>query len=492
MEEEGDVGAAAAAAAGRRPPQPCDYCGEEEAALHCRADTARLCVACDRHVHAANALSRKHVRSPLCGGCGSRPAAAFFFGSGAGDTLSLCSDCDWACGGGGGPAATKVPVEGFTGCPSALEIAAAWGIDLAAKEPAAADDNHDDDHLISAWYGLDHPILAVDLAFRDLYVPCVATPEVAPRRPKGCGGARPPLFEQLAELAEKEAAEPLRPDLSPRTPPPCRIGGGGGGGGGHEEEDCALEPPLPYTSLLMMASSGCAGLEGGDPPTAAEEDELIWGCRGPADHSAQIWDFNLGRSRDRNESSAIEIGLGTGSGGFSIKSYNDLLNENSFAMSNVLEDIYDPSCPPANEDLFSSNMRHISPQNLRMATPTSKWKSNSSNSENGPVTSSAILRPLASSHDLGSGSSKQICFGEQPLVATETLVKPTKKMDSELLAQNRGNAMLRYKEKRKTRRYDKHIRYESRKARADTRKRVKGRFVKSTEALVNENGGLSY
>ncbi|KAJ0763465.1 putative transcription factor C2C2-CO-like family [Helianthus annuus] len=33
-------------------------------------------------------------------------------------------------------------------------------------------------------------------------------------------------------------------------------------------------------------------------------------------------------------------------------------------------------------------------------------------------------------------------------------------------------------------RYDKHIRYESRKARADTRKRVKGRFVKAN----NEDG----
>ncbi|KAF7846357.1 hypothetical protein BT93_L4504 [Corymbia citriodora subsp. variegata] len=42
--------------------------------------------------------------------------------------------------------------------------------------------------------------------------------------------------------------------------------------------------------------------------------------------------------------------------------------------------------------------------------------------------------------------------------------------------------MLRYKEKKKNRRYDKHIRYESRKARADTRKRVKGRFVKASEA----------
>jgi hypothetical protein len=37
-------------------------------------------------------------------------------------------------------------------------------------------------------------------------------------------------------------------------------------------------------------------------------------------------------------------------------------------------------------------------------------------------------------------------------------------------------------------RYDKHIRYESRKLRADTRKRVKGRFVKSTEALDVGNG----
>ncbi|XP_047958731.1 uncharacterized protein LOC125204200 isoform X2 [Salvia hispanica] len=55
------------------------------------------------------------------------------------------------------------------------------------------------------------------------------------------------------------------------------------------------------------------------------------------------------------------------------------------------------------------------------------------------------------------------------------------KSDIELLAKNRGNAMQRYKEKKKTRRYDKHIRYESRKARADTRKRVKGRVQ-----VVNE------
>uniref|UniRef100_A0A5B7B9T2 CCT domain-containing protein n=1 Tax=Davidia involucrata TaxID=16924 RepID=A0A5B7B9T2_DAVIN len=41
------------------------------------------------------------------------------------------------------------------------------------------------------------------------------------------------------------------------------------------------------------------------------------------------------------------------------------------------------------------------------------------------------------------------------------------------------NAVMRYKEKKKVRRYEKQIRYASRKTRADVRKRVKGRFVKA-------------
>ncbi|XP_073222321.1 putative zinc finger protein CONSTANS-LIKE 11 [Cicer arietinum] len=46
----------------------------------------------------------------------------------------------------------------------------------------------------------------------------------------------------------------------------------------------------------------------------------------------------------------------------------------------------------------------------------------------------------------------------------------------------REKAIMRYMEKKKTRTFDKQIRYASRKARADTRKRVKGRFVKAGEA----------
>eukprot|EP00252_Welwitschia_mirabilis_P023172 TRINITY_DN6497_c0_g2_i1.p1 TRINITY_DN6497_c0_g2~~TRINITY_DN6497_c0_g2_i1.p1 ORF type:complete len:164 (-),score=30.18 TRINITY_DN6497_c0_g2_i1:795-1286(-) len=46
----------------------------------------------------------------------------------------------------------------------------------------------------------------------------------------------------------------------------------------------------------------------------------------------------------------------------------------------------------------------------------------------------------------------------------------------------RDNAMMRYKEKKKARKFEKRIIYASRKARADVRKRVKGRFVKAGEA----------
>ncbi|KAL9159134.1 hypothetical protein ABFS82_08G114800 [Erythranthe guttata] len=53
----------------------------------------------------------------------------------------------------------------------------------------------------------------------------------------------------------------------------------------------------------------------------------------------------------------------------------------------------------------------------------------------------------------------------------------------------RDKAKMRYNEKKKTRTFGKQIRYASRKARADIRKRVKGRFVKAGEACDFETGG---
>lgn len=70
---------------------------------------------------------------------------------------------------------------------------------------------------------------------------------------------------------------------------------------------------------------------------------------------------------------------------------------------------------------------------------------------------------------------------------------------SQLTPVDREARVLRYREKKKTRKFEKTIRYASRKAYAETRPRIKGRFAKRTEVeaevdqlfsptLMSENG----
>ncbi|EHA8592531.1 putative Zinc finger protein CONSTANS-LIKE 14 [Cocos nucifera] len=249
---------------------PCDYCGEAAAVLYCRADDARLCLLCDRQVHSANSLARKHVRSLACDNCGAQPAAACC----AADGLALCPDCDWDAHG-GATAHPRTSLEGFCGCPPALDLAASWGVDLAGKE-AASPLHSAPDKLFSDWPSLDS-ILAGDQVSRELYVPCAPEIPAGPKRQKSLVGKKA-LFQQLTELVKVDsAAASLPPDLSPRTP--CRTVAGG------SEGDRGSSRPTPYTSLLMLAPSGCAELKGDD--RLVEDEDLLWDC-GPTDHSAQV------------------------------------------------------------------------------------------------------------------------------------------------------------------------------------------------------------
>lgn len=106
----------------RSPKVGCDYCNEEEAILYCRADSAKLCVMCDQHVHSANPLSLKHIRSQICHNCHSQPVSFLCLS----DNLFLCQDCDSDA-----HALTlhnRVPVHGFSGCPSPSQLASHLGI----------------------------------------------------------------------------------------------------------------------------------------------------------------------------------------------------------------------------------------------------------------------------------------------------------------------------------------------------------------------------
>ncbi|KAH7686725.1 B-box-type zinc finger domain-containing protein [Dioscorea alata] len=419
-------------------PPACDYCGSALAALYCRADAARLCLPCDRHVHSANALSRKHPRSPLCSSCYSAPAVSRL------GSLFFCSACETDPS----PPHVPAPLEPLSGLPSAASIAASLDLEFPPEIPQPEPLNQ----AFSNWGSIN--------AFEELSVP-----KWEQKRQ---------LLEQVLELAKSENVgqqeQPVQCGFGPMTP-------------GRSNNDSLMQ----YTELLMLPPAGCVDLKGCD--RLVEDEDLLWDNGSAA---AQIWDFDLGRTMEQKESSPLEIEF-CNNANFMMKNYTDLLKENSFATANFVEDMCDTNHLSANDDISSTNIHHASSLKLNMQT-TSKCQNNVHNSAlQGTATSGnskfTIVSSVGNSHDTGLGGTiKEISFQEHTFIRSESF-KETQKIDSERMAQNRGNAMQRYKEKRKNRRYDKHIRYESRKARADTRKRVKGRFVKATEVLDVENGG---
>ncbi|MBA0617845.1 hypothetical protein Godav_027261 [Gossypium davidsonii] len=102
----------------------CDFCGDQPSLVYCRSDAACLCLSCDRNVHSANALSKRHSRTLLCERCNSQPA----FVRCAEEKVSLCQNCDWM----GHDASTsnsthkRQTINSYSGCPSSGELSSIW------------------------------------------------------------------------------------------------------------------------------------------------------------------------------------------------------------------------------------------------------------------------------------------------------------------------------------------------------------------------------
>ncbi|XP_052160183.1 zinc finger protein CONSTANS-LIKE 10-like isoform X3 [Oryza glaberrima] len=102
----------------------CDFCGEQRSMVYCRSDAASLCLSCDRNVHSANALSRRHTRTLLCDRCASQPAMVRCLVENA----SLCQNCDWNGHSAGSSAAghKRQTINCYSGCPSSSELSKIW------------------------------------------------------------------------------------------------------------------------------------------------------------------------------------------------------------------------------------------------------------------------------------------------------------------------------------------------------------------------------
>lgn len=105
----------------------CDFCGEQRSMVHCRSDAACLCLSCDRNVHSANALSKRHSRTLICERCNAQPASVRC----SDERVSLCQNCDWlGHNTGANSHHKKQTINCYSGCPSSEELASIWSFCL--------------------------------------------------------------------------------------------------------------------------------------------------------------------------------------------------------------------------------------------------------------------------------------------------------------------------------------------------------------------------
>ena len=73
----------------------------------------------------------------------------------------------------------------------------------------------------------------------------------------------------------------------------------------------------------------------------------------------QIWDFHLGQLRAQEESGPLEVGYGSSDAGFMIKSYSELLKEESLATTKGFGEIYGINCSMTHEDTSAFMVSHL-------------------------------------------------------------------------------------------------------------------------------------
>ncbi|GAV83379.1 zf-B_box domain-containing protein/CCT domain-containing protein [Cephalotus follicularis] len=362
----------------------CDYCNDSTALLYCRADSAKLCLSCDREVHSTNQLFSKHFRSLLCDSCDESPASIFC----ETEHSVLCQNCDWQ--------RHKLSLslvhnrrstEGFNGCPKVRDLLAIVGFeDMDKKDLFLNEDCDNINDSIDALIGFDDGLSDFLIwetpnfaSLNDLIVAAdsehnfqaMGVPSLRKNRNVACGQHKEEILRQLRELAK------LEPSLNYES----------------------LDPVIQFQSLMQEKN-----LQPGNKYTGCENDvEPI--------------------SFPSYEGSAFQ---------------------------------WFSSCEAENQDLLPSTLFGDCFEENSMA-PDKQLDINGS---------------ISQSTD-GHGEQSQ-----HPIINRSTS-DFTQVVRHEPNSQDRDSALSRYKEKKKTRRFDKHIRYESRKARAESRTRIKGRFAKT-------------
>ncbi|KAK6116319.1 hypothetical protein DH2020_049946 [Rehmannia glutinosa] len=398
----------------------CDFCGEQRSIVYCRSDAASLCLSCDRNVHSANALSRRHTRTLVCERCNSQPA----FVRCIQEKISLCQNCDWTghTGSNMSPSHKRQAVNCYSGCPSAAELSGMWSFLL--DIPSVGDSTCE--QRMGSMRLTDHQ-------------------PMDGQNPQGKNNIQDASF--LGEASDPQNLDVDKSTVWMESLTPL-----------HDPKLKNVDQPAGSTGSTIPK----VFLSGAKGPAVREEDrfyddfimdevdlcienyEELFG--GPLDNPEQLFG---------NDGMEEIFGTKNMSGSNCQGAY--AAEGSSIGGVNVMQ----PAC--SNAASADSAISCKTEPNLYFAR-----QAHSGLSFSGITGESSA------------GDYQDCVVSSTPIMGEPPWYPPGS--ESSIPSTTRSDAVMRYKEKKKARKFEKKVRYVSRKARADVRRRVKGRFVKAGDA----------
>ncbi|XP_057954645.1 zinc finger protein CONSTANS-LIKE 9-like [Malania oleifera] len=400
----------------------CDFCGSQRSMVYCRSDAACLCLSCDRHVHSANALSRRHSRTLLCERCNSQPA----FVRCVEERTSLCQNCDWMGHGVSTSSTThkRQTIDCYSGCPSAAEFSSVWSFVL--DIPTV------DDSACERGFGL----MSIS---KNSDQNCLDTPEINGRQDLSAA-----IGVNDSKKVDKSSVWMGSTSMPQPTSSPDSV----------DQPSGSANLTVPKLCCLGTKGPGLCEDDGLYEDFNMDEVDLNF------ENYEELFGVALNHSKQLLENGGIDSLFGTKDmSGADSNCQGPVVAEGpSVGLVNAVQ----PACSNAasGDSMMSSKTEPVLCFTTRQAHSSLSF--------------SGLTGESSAGDYQDCGASSMLLMGEPPWCPPCT--------ESSLPSANRSSAVMRYKEKKKTRKFEKRVRYASRKARADVRKRVKGRFVKAGDA----------
>ncbi|XP_068636732.1 zinc finger protein CONSTANS-LIKE 9-like [Aristolochia californica] len=405
----------------------CDFCREQRSMIYCRPDAACLCLSCDRNVHSANALSKRHSRTLICDRCNSQPAAVRCIE----EKVSLCQNCDWNGHGGSALASghKKHAINCYSGCPSAAELSRIWSffLDFPSISDSSCEQGMglmtiDENSINNCWVSRENSD-AVNLDTKDK----MHEVETAGKDDIWMGSSSMSALDPMSFCMDQPAR--------------------------------SVESAMPKLNY-----PGAKGLGNSDGNDMYEDFDV-------ADVDLNFDNYEELFAMDQNSGQFLED-----SGMDGLFATKEMSATDSYCQGEFLLEV--PSSgqvkpvQPASSNVVSADSGMSNPGTKSDPTfcfPAGQARSSLS------LSFSGVTGESSAGDYQDCGVSSRAMMGEPPWY-------PSGGPENSLATANRDSAVMRYKEKKKIRMFEKKIRYASRKARADVRRRVKGRFVKAGDA----------